>query len=113
MHQTERLSALIGDIYDAALDPTLWTSALAKTKAFIGGWRIALSWKGAVAKRGGSYFAEGDQDLYYGQLYFEKYIKLDPFTATQFVAEIEEAKNFAKLLQRSEPEAASKEPGAM
>jgi hypothetical protein len=24
MHETERLSALIGDIYDAALDPTLW-----------------------------------------------------------------------------------------
>ena len=96
MHETERISALIGDIYDAALDPTLWIDALAKTRAFIGGWQIALSWKDAVAKRGGSYFAEGDQDPHYGQLYFEKYIKLDPFTATQFVVEIEEPKSFLR-----------------
>lgn len=102
MHESERLSALIGDIYDAALDPTLWIDALAKTRAFIGGWQIALSWKDAVAKRGGSYFAEGDQDPHYGQLYFEKYIKLDPFTATQFVVEIEEPKSFLEVMPYAE-----------
>ena len=53
------MSALIGDIYDAALNPTLWVDVLAKTRAFIGGWAIALSWKDAVAKRGASYFDEG------------------------------------------------------
>lgn len=102
MHESERLSTLIADIYDAALDPTLWTEALAKTRAFIGGWQIALSWKDAVAKRGGSYFAEGDQDPYYGRLYFEKYIKLDPFTATQFVVEIEEPKSLLDVMPYTE-----------
>lgn len=102
MHEAERLSALIGDIYDAALDPTLWVDVLRKTRAFIGGWHIALSWKDAVAKRGGSYFAEGDQDPYYGQLYFEKYIKLDPFTMTQFVVEVEEPKSFLEVLSHDE-----------
>ena len=68
MHEPERLSALIGDIYDAALDPTLWVNVLGKTRAFIGGWAIALSWKDAVAKCGGSYFEEGGQDPYYHRL---------------------------------------------
>lgn len=102
MHESERLSALIGDIYDAALDPTLWTHVLRKTRVFIGGWQIALSWKDAVAKRGGSYFAEGSQDPHYGQLYFEKYIKLDPFTTTQFVVEVEEPKSFLDVMPYAE-----------
>jgi hypothetical protein len=63
MHETERLSVLIGDIYDAALNPALWVGVLGKTRAFIGGCAIALSWKDAVAKRGGSYFDEGNLAL--------------------------------------------------
>jgi DNA-binding CsgD family transcriptional regulator len=102
MHEPERLSALIGDIYDAALDPTLWAGVLRKTRMFIGGWHIALSWKDAVAKSGGSYFGEGNQDPRYGQLYFEKYIKLDPFTMTQFVVEVEEPKSFLDVLPYDE-----------
>jgi DNA-binding CsgD family transcriptional regulator len=102
MHEPERLSALIGDIYDAALDPALWVDVLGKIRAFIGGWAIALSWKDAVAKRGGSFFQEGGQDPYYHQLYFEKYIKLDPFTTTQFVVEIEEPKSFLEVLPYAE-----------
>jgi DNA-binding CsgD family transcriptional regulator len=98
MREPERLSALIGDIYDAALDPALWVDVLGKTRAFIGGWAIALSWKDAVAKRGGSFFQEGGQDPYYHRLYFEKYIKLDPFTTTQFVVDIEEPKSFLEVL---------------
>ncbi len=55
MDETERLSALIGDIYDAALDPTLWVDVLGKTKGFIGGQAASLGWKDAVTKRGGVY----------------------------------------------------------
>ena len=102
MHESQRLSALIGDIYDAALDPALWVEVLRKTRAFIGGWSIALSWKDAVAKRGGSYFEEGNQDPRYQQLYFEKYIKLDPFTMTQFVVDIEEPKSFLEVMPYAE-----------
>ena len=102
MHETERLSALIGEIYDAALDPTLWVDVLGKTRAFIGGWAVALSWKDAVAKRGGCYFEEGGQDPHYRELYFDKYIKFDPFTATQFVAEVEEPKSFLEVMPYAE-----------
>ena len=102
MDEPERLSALIGDIYDAALDPALWVDVLHKARVFIGGWAIALSWKDAVSKHGGSYFVEGDQDPYYHQLYFEKYIRLDPFTTTQFVVEIEEPKSFLDVMPYAE-----------
>jgi DNA-binding CsgD family transcriptional regulator/PAS domain-containing protein len=102
VQEAERLSALIGDIYDAALDPTLWVDVLGKIRAFIGGWSVALSWKDSVAKRGGSYFEEGGQDPYYRQLYFEKYIKLDPFSTTQFVVEIEEPKSFLEVMPYAE-----------
>ena len=102
MHETERLSVLIGDIYDTALDPARWVPVLGKIREFIGGWAIALSWKDAVAKRGGCYFTEGDQDPFYRQVYFDKYIKLDPFTMTQFVVDVEEPKSFLDVLPHAE-----------
>jgi hypothetical protein len=37
MREAERFSALIGDIYDAALDPSRWVGALAQTARFVGG----------------------------------------------------------------------------
>jgi DNA-binding CsgD family transcriptional regulator/PAS domain-containing protein len=102
MDETQRLSALIGEIYDAALDPARWVDALGRTRAFIGGWAVALSWKDAVAKQGGCYFVEGDQDPYYRQLYFDKYIRIDPFTTTQFVVEVEEPKSFLDVMTYDE-----------
>jgi hypothetical protein len=37
MHESELLSPLIGDIYDAALNPALWVGVLAETRAYNGG----------------------------------------------------------------------------
>jgi DNA-binding CsgD family transcriptional regulator/PAS domain-containing protein len=102
MDETERLSGLIGDIYDAALDPTLWVDVLRKTRGFIGGWAIALSWKDAAAKRGGTQFDEGNQVPPYRQLYFDKYVKLDPCTTGQFFAEIGEPIATADLVPYEE-----------
>ena len=36
MDETERLSALVGDIYDAALDPTLWPRVVEKPADLLG-----------------------------------------------------------------------------
>jgi hypothetical protein len=95
---SETLRPLISDLHIIIGLALLWVDVLGKVRAFIGGWAIALSWKDSVAKRGGSYFEEGGQDSYYHQLYFEKYIKLDPFTTTQFVVEIEEPKSFLEVI---------------
>jgi DNA-binding CsgD family transcriptional regulator/PAS domain-containing protein len=91
MVETELLGTLIGDIYDAALDPALWQDVLGSTKQFVGGQAASLAWKDAVAKRGHSFYDDSEIDPHYRQLYFDKYIKLDPCTTGQFFAEIGEA----------------------
>ena len=37
MEETEQLSNLIGNIYDAVLEPTLWTGVVEKAGSFVGG----------------------------------------------------------------------------
>jgi len=37
MLETERVSSLVGDIYDAALNPALWAGVLAKSARWVGG----------------------------------------------------------------------------
>jgi DNA-binding CsgD family transcriptional regulator len=90
MHETERLSTLIGDIYDAAIDPALWGRVLGTTRMFVGGWAAALSWKDVVGKTGINYHEDGSQDPSFRKLYFDKYVKMDPFTTSQYFAEIGE-----------------------
>jgi DNA-binding CsgD family transcriptional regulator/PAS domain-containing protein len=103
MHDPERISTLIGDIYDAALDPTLWVSVLGKATAFVGGHAAALAWKDAVRKRGDSYYDDGNGiSPLYRQLYFDKYIKLDPCTTGQFFAQIGEPVGTADLVPYEE-----------
>jgi len=88
MPEAEELSALIGDIYDAALDPKLWPQVLPRTAQFVGGPAAALFSKDAARKNGDVAYDCGI-DPYYRKLYFEKYIKLDPLTIAHFYAEIE------------------------
>src|SRR5205809_7885683 len=45
MSEAERLSGLIGEIYDAALDPTLWPEVLAQSARFVDGFSAALVFK--------------------------------------------------------------------
>ena len=80
MDETARLLALIGDIYDAALDPTLWPRVVEKAGRFVGGSAASLFARDSVYKTGNSYYAFG-VDPHYEKLYFEKYIKFDPLNA--------------------------------
>lgn len=77
MADADDLSALIGDVYDAALDPGLWVGALQKIAAFVHGPAAALLSHDTSSKTGGFYYSWGD-DPHYSQLYFTKYIKLNP-----------------------------------
>src|SRR6266446_5846723 len=88
MSEAEQLSALIGDIYDAVLDPAPWPEALAKSAQFVGGLAAALFSKDAASKSGGVAYDCGGIDPYYRQLYFEKYIKIDPLTIGHFFADV-------------------------
>jgi DNA-binding CsgD family transcriptional regulator/PAS domain-containing protein len=77
------LSSLIGDIYDAALDPALWTPVLQKIGAFIGGPAASLYSKDTVRKTGNVFYVFGVEPQFV-QTYFDKYVKYDPFTTTRY-----------------------------
>jgi DNA-binding CsgD family transcriptional regulator len=75
-------SALVADIYDAALDPPVWRKVLKGVCEFVrGGPTAGLFWQDIARRTGNSYFVWGG-DPHFGQLYWDKYIKLNPFMPT-------------------------------
>jgi DNA-binding CsgD family transcriptional regulator len=79
------LSRLIGIIYDAALEPQLWTVALEESCSFIGGFSSVLYWHDA-ATESSAILHSFNQNPYYLQLYFEKYLPMNPmFPAAVFM----------------------------
>jgi DNA-binding CsgD family transcriptional regulator len=101
MLAAEQLSLLIGDIYDAALDPSLWVGVLAKCAQFVGGPAAALFSKD-VASKTGNLVHDSGVDERYKQLYLDKYIKFDPTTVSQFFAGTEELLATADVLPYDE-----------
>src|SRR5215471_12620551 len=89
MSEGEVVSALVADIYDAALNPKLWPDALGKAARFIGGLGAGLYAKDASTKTGNIFYHDGAIDPHYVALYFDKYVKLDPSTTGHYFAEIE------------------------
>jgi DNA-binding CsgD family transcriptional regulator len=101
MDEIEQLSTLIGHIYDAALEPSLWTDVLGKAARFVGGPAAGLYSKDATSKTGSVAYGYGIEPSY-TQLYFDKYVKLDPTTTGHFFAEIEEPVATADLVPYNE-----------
>jgi DNA-binding CsgD family transcriptional regulator len=87
MQEAERLSALIGNIYDAALDPTLWLKVLEDTASFVGGSAAVLFWKDLASRRGQEFYQHG-HDPAYVRSYWDKYVKFDPATSCQLLARV-------------------------
>ena len=90
MDEAQQVSTLIAGIYDAALDPSLWPVVLRKASGFVNGSAASLFSKDATSKTGVIYYDDGGLDPHYVRTYFDKYVKLDPSTTSQFFAEIEE-----------------------
>jgi hypothetical protein len=76
--EASRLSAIIGNLYDASLDQRLWSHVLGEARDFVGGAAASLFWKEAASKSGGVSYDDGGLDPHYQQLYFERYAELDP-----------------------------------
>jgi len=68
MPHAEQIPSLIGDIYDAALDPSRWTSVLQKTRDVVGGSAAAVFSKDARSKSLNVYYHCGGMDHRYQQL---------------------------------------------
>ncbi len=87
MGETERLSRLIADIYDTALDPSLWGGVLENAAGFVGGASASVYAKD-TARPHIQISHEYGTDPRFVQLYMEKYVKFDPSTNCQLFAEI-------------------------
>jgi DNA-binding NarL/FixJ family response regulator len=101
MFNSEHVSSLIGDIYDAVVDQTLWTRALDKASQFVGAQAGVLLWQNPANMSVELIHAFG-VDSHYVDLYVEHYAKLDPTTAPMFLLETEDVAGPADLLPHGE-----------
>jgi DNA-binding CsgD family transcriptional regulator len=90
MVELVELSGLIATVYDAAIDPAVWGVALSKANIFAKGAGAGIYAKDAVQKTGNIYFQDGSIERHYVDLYFEKYVKLDPSTTAHYFGGIDE-----------------------
>jgi DNA-binding CsgD family transcriptional regulator/PAS domain-containing protein len=95
------LSALVGRIYDAALDPELWPGALQAIGNFVGGPAAALYAKDTVRKTGNVFYSFGVEPRYI-QSYFDKYVAFDPFTTTRFFFAVEQVISTKDIMTHDE-----------
>jgi DNA-binding CsgD family transcriptional regulator/PAS domain-containing protein len=101
MREPRPILPLIGDIYDAALDPALWPDLLGKARDFLGGSAAVLYSKELAKKNANIYYDDGGLNPYYKQLYLDEYVKYDPTTAEVF-ATIEQPLATADLIPYDE-----------
>ena len=88
MNEAEEISRLIGDIYDASLDPALWPVAFEKANRYIGSSAVALTSRDLVTKKSGLYFSFG-HDPAFMQRYLEQYGNINPLFPTAYFFDIE------------------------
>lgn len=100
MRDDERLSCLIGDIYDAALDAALWPDVLREVASFVGGQAAGLLSKDSVSKIGIVTYHAG-VDPHYLRLYAETYCKFDPMAALHFF-DVEQVVSIPELIPLDE-----------
>lgn len=86
--ETEILSDLIGTIYDTVLDRALWSDALRKSVAFVGGSAVSLYSKNVAHKSGSTVLHWNSKPDPVVIDYFGEYIKIDPVTTCQFLFEV-------------------------
>jgi hypothetical protein len=100
MPEMEQFSNLIGDIYDASLNPALWSEVLDKVCTFVGGKVAGVVSQDAVG-RNVSFHLVSTHDSHYRQLYEEKYFKLNPVFPMILFSQIEQTLTIPDVLPDS------------
>ena len=95
------LSALIGSIYDAVLEPALWTGVVERAGKFVGGVGASIFRQDSVRKIGNSYYHFGI-DRRFERLYFEKYIKFDPLSAAYLTLKVGDVSSSSIIIPPAE-----------
>jgi len=101
MSGNQKLTHLIGHIYDATLDPSLWHGVLDQAAQFIGASAAVLITKDPTARRV-CLIHEAGADPHYLELYRSRYAALDPLTIPHYFGELERPLAVADLLPYEE-----------
>ncbi len=84
------LSSLVAAIYDAAVEPAQWPAVLDRCRQFVGGHAASIFSKDVTGANARLYYHDGRIDPYWAQLYFERYVQLDPANAGHLFADLEQ-----------------------
>jgi DNA-binding CsgD family transcriptional regulator len=98
MDELASLSGLIGEIYDATLDPPLWPGVLKRISRFLGSSAAALECKGARGTAVTVFHQDGGIEPSMTQLYNDKYGKLDPCAFDHYIAAVGEPRATADIM---------------
>jgi len=101
MSNLEEFSGLVGDIYDASLDPTLWPKAFEQVCRFVRCSSAHLFAQDSVRKSANRYFTWGDHPDF-TQLYVDKYSKLNPMFPGAIFFDVEEVHQIIEIIPRHE-----------
>ena len=80
MNAARKISDLIEDIYDAALEPARWNDVVVGINDFVGGRACGVFSKDSISKFGVTHYYCG-ADPHYIQLYSETHSKFDPLAS--------------------------------
>jgi DNA-binding CsgD family transcriptional regulator len=80
MREAEELSQVVGDVYDASLDPALWPTAIESVCRYIGADSASLHSQDSISRATDALFWWGGASsaAHYFQAYVEKYGKINP-----------------------------------
>jgi DNA-binding CsgD family transcriptional regulator/PAS domain-containing protein len=99
---THDLMEIVGAIYDTVLDRGIWPDVLKKVSLFIPGAASAVFWEDAASNQGDVYFYDDGIPPRYTELYFSKYVALNPITIPRFFAQVDEPIATADLIPYEE-----------
>jgi len=101
MADLEEFSSLVGDIYDASLDPALWPSVFEQACRFVRCSSAHLFAQDSVRKAANRYFTWGDHPDF-TRLYAEKYARLNPMFPGAIFFDVEEVHQIIEIIPREE-----------
>jgi hypothetical protein len=96
MSELEEFSKLVGDIYDASLDPASWPAVFEQVCGFVHSSSAHLFAQDSIRKTANIYFAWGD-DPSFNQLYIDKYAKINPMFPGAIFFNVEEVRRQDRL----------------
>jgi DNA-binding CsgD family transcriptional regulator len=101
MSDLEEFSSLVGNFYDASLDPTLWPTAFERACRFVRCSSAHLFAQDSVRKAANTYFTWGDHPDF-TQSYVDTYAKINPMFPGAIFFDVEEIHQIVEIIPRNE-----------